>query len=113
MGKMSRDKGARIEREIVNCHKESGVYAERYDARRGQFGAERSYDIDVYWRGKDEAPLCGEIKARKALPQWIWEYLGENDFLVLRQNGRQPLYVVPHNVWLRILGGKDGKEIDV
>jgi Holliday junction resolvase len=33
MGKMSRDKGARVEREIVNCHKEAGIHAERYDAR--------------------------------------------------------------------------------
>jgi len=32
MGKMSRDKGARVEREIVNCHKEAGIHAERYDA---------------------------------------------------------------------------------
>jgi len=29
-----------------------------------------------------------------------------NDFLVLRENGRQPLYVVPHNVWLELLNGK-------
>jgi Holliday junction resolvase len=32
MGKMSRDKGARIEREIVNTHKEAGIHAERFDA---------------------------------------------------------------------------------
>jgi Holliday junction resolvase len=103
MGKMSRDKGARVEREIVNCHKEAGVHAERYDARRGQFGAERSYDIDVYWQGKDKAPLCGEIKARKKFPDWLTGYLADNDFLVLRENGRQPLYVVPHEVWIRVL----------
>lgn len=107
MGKMSRDKGARIEREIVNCHKEAGIHAERYDARRGQFGAERSYDIDVYWRGKDEAPLYGEIKGRKQFPAWLTGYLGENDFLVLREDGRKPLYVVPHDVWIGIL--KNGK----
>ena len=47
MGKLSRDKGARIEREIVNSHKAAGIHAERFDARRGQFGAESSYDIDV------------------------------------------------------------------
>ena len=103
MGKMSRDKGARVEREIVNAHKAEGIHSERYDSRRGQFGAERSYDIDVYWRGKDEAPLCGEIKARKKFPDWLVNYIGENDFLVLRENGREPLYVVPHHNWIRIL----------
>jgi len=107
MGKMSRDKGARVEREIVNTHKEAGIHAERYDSRRGQFGAARSYDIDVYWKGKDEAPLCGEIKARKAFPKWLVEYLSENDFLVLREDKREPLYVVPHRVWLEILNGKE------
>ena len=103
MGKMSRDKGARVEREIVNTHIAAGIHAERYDARRGQFGATSSYDIDVYWKGKEEAPLCGEIKARKELPKWQREALGENDFLVLRENGHAPMYVVPHHVWIKLL----------
>ena len=88
MGKMSRDKGARVEREIVNTHIAAGIHAERYDARRGQFGATSSYDIDVYWKGKEEIPLCGEIKARKELPKW------QRD---------APMYVVPHHVWIRLL----------
>ena len=82
---MSRDKGARVEREIVNTHIKAGIHAERFDARRGQF------------------PLCGEIKARKELPKWQREALGENDFLVLRENNHEPMYVVPHNVWIRLL----------
>jgi hypothetical protein len=106
-GKSPRQKGSRIEREVVRCHIEAGIHSERVDAKAGQLGKERSWDIDVYWRGKDEAPLCGEIKARKALPKWMWEYLGENDFLVLRENGRQPLYVVPHEKWLELLSGKE------
>ena len=59
MGKMSRDKGARVEREIVNTHKEAGIHAERFDARRGQFGATSSYDIDVYWKGKEDFKTVG------------------------------------------------------
>lgn len=102
-GAFARRKGSKIEREVVKCHVEAGIHAERVDAKIGQLGREASWDIDVYWRGKDEAPLCGEIKARKALPQWIWDFLASNDFLVLRENGKQPLYVVPHEVWLRIL----------
>tara|TARA_R110000765_G_scaffold214042_5_gene319110 strand:- start:2058 stop:2387 length:330 start_codon:yes stop_codon:yes gene_type:complete len=108
MGKLSRDKGARIEREIVNSHKAAGIHAERFDARRGQFGAESSYDIDVYWQGKEEAPLCGEIKARKFFPIWLTGYLADNDFLCLREDNRQPLYVVPHHVWIKLL--KNGND---
>tara|TARA_R110000822_G_scaffold65505_2_gene160287 strand:- start:1033 stop:1365 length:333 start_codon:yes stop_codon:yes gene_type:complete len=96
-------KGDRIERELVHAHIEAGIHCERFDARRGQFGAEASRDIDVYWRGKDEAPLCGEVKARKEFPAWLVNWLGENDFLALRENGKEPLYIVPHNVWIRIL----------
>ena len=106
-GKSPRQKGSRIEREVVKCHVEAGIHAERVDAKIGQLGREASWDIDVYWRGKDEAPLCGEIKARKAFPKWLVEYLSENDFLVLREDKREPLYVVPHRVWLEILNGKE------
>ncbi len=105
MGKFSKSKGDRIERETVNAHKVCGLRAERYDARRGQFGATRSYDIDVYKKDRD-APLCGEIKARKSLPKWQEEALGDNDFLVLRANGKPPTVTLPWRVWIELLGGK-------
>ncbi|MCP4700705.1 MAG: hypothetical protein GY862_28200 [Gammaproteobacteria bacterium] len=106
MGKASRDKGARVEREMVHAHKDAGVHSERYDARRGQFGATRSYDIDVYKAGRD-APLCGEIKARKNGEGFVTleTWLGENDFLLLKRNNKQPMVTVPWRVWIELLGG--------
>lgn len=102
-GRSAKQKGSRVEREIVNTHKAAGIHAERVDARLGQFGAVASYDIDVYWKGKEEAPLCGEIKARKKFPAWMTGYLADNDFLCLREDGRQPIYLVPHHVWIKLL----------
>jgi hypothetical protein len=105
MAHPSAAKGARVEREMVKRHLDIGIYAERVDARLGQFSATKSHDIDVYARGRDEAPLCGEIKARKdgagfaTLERW----LGDNDFLILRRNNADPIVVVPWAVWAEIL----------
>ncbi len=64
MGKMSRDKGARREREIVALHKAIGVYAEKVPLSGGTRYQGNATDVDVYPQGKDGAPLCCEIKAR-------------------------------------------------
>ena len=65
MGRTSQRKGGRVEREIVALHKDMGVYAERVplsgDSRYRGNGA----DVDVYARGKEEAPFVAEVKARK------------------------------------------------
>ena len=62
MGKFSRDKGARRERELVDLFKSWGLHAERVPlsgAAKGRF----SSDVDVY-RIESDCPLCGEVKAR-------------------------------------------------
>lgn len=105
MPSASKNKGARVEREMVAKHIELGVHAQRIDARLGQFGADKSHDIDVYARGKDAAPLCGEVKARKngegfaTLERW----LGENDMLFLKRNNAEPMVVVPWRVWAELV----------
>jgi Holliday junction resolvase len=97
MSKMQRRKGARIEREIVELHRSLGLRAERVPlsgaARYQDIGA----DVDIYPFGPEEAPLCGEVKARAngegftTLERW----LGENDFLALRRNNAEPIIVLP------------------
>ena len=49
--------------------------------------------------GQPNTPLANHDGPRK----WQREALGENDFLVLRENNHEPMYVVPHNVWIRLL----------
>ena len=105
MAHPSKSKGDRIERQLVAAHNDAGVYAERVDARLGQFSASKSHDIDVYPYGRDAAPLCGEVKARKdgagfaTLERW----LGDNDFLVLRRDRAEPMVVVPWAVWIKLV----------
>lgn len=107
-GKSPRAKGSRVEREMVKRHEALGVPTKRIDGKIGQFGADKSHDIDVYARGRDEAPLCGEIKARKngegftVLERWM----GDNDFLLLKRNNTEPMVVVPWRVWAELISNK-------
>lgn len=104
MGAMQRNKGARIEREVVNDFLAAGIHAERVPLSGAVKGirAGDGHDIDIYVEGR-EAPLCGEVKARRTFPKWITDMLGINDFLVLRANGRRPLFVVPERVMQELL----------
>jgi len=84
----SRDKGNRIEREIVNRHLDAGIYAERVPLS-GAAGGSFSGDLRI-------GELRGEVKARrsgegfKTLERW----LGDNDLLFLRRDRSEPLVVM-------------------
>lgn len=100
MGKPSRDKGARRERQIVQRHAEIGVHAERVSAMYRP-GA----DVDIYARGRDEPPLVSEVKGRangdgfKTLERW----LGENDALFLVRDRAEPIVVLPWRTWAELV----------
>ena len=104
-GAKHRRKGDRIEREIVDLHREMGIRSERVPLSGATRYQGNGADIDVYAFGKDAAPLVGEIKARKSgegfatLDRW----LGEFDLLFLRRNHADPLVVVPWRVWAALL----------
>lgn len=102
-GRRSRNKGNNEERAIVNLHREWGVRAERTLEKGARPDGSNTWDVDIYAFGKDEAPLIGECKCRESIGDWVWEYLGENDFLTLRKNRKQRLYVVPERVWKRLI----------
>lgn len=106
MAHPSKIKGDRIEREIIATFKQAGLEAKRIDARLGQFGADASHDVDVYKPGRD-APLCGEVKARKSFPKWLTGWLADNDWLALRGDREEPIFVLPQRVMLELLGGKN------
>jgi hypothetical protein len=104
MGKMQRNKGARIEREIVNRHKEIGVHAERVvlsgavkNKRMGD-----GHDIDVHCHNR-LAPLCGEIKGGKQVPKFCTDALGDNDMLFLRPDGQEPIVMMPWRTWAELV----------
>lgn len=106
MGKPSRDKGARRERQLVALHTEAGIHAERVPLSGAVRYRGNGADIDIYARGRDAAPVVAEVKARgdgdgfKTLERW----LGENDALFLWRDRAQPLVVMPMALWLELAG---------
>lgn len=46
--------------------------------------------------------LSGEVKARASFPAWILEFLGDNDFLVLVEDRREPLVIQRMSEWLKV-----------
>jgi hypothetical protein len=106
MGKASRDKGLRIEREIIERFKAIGIHAERYPLSGASRFRGEGHDVDVYVFGPDAPPLVSEAKGRadgegfKMLERW----LGENDLLLLRKDRADPLVVMPWAMLARLIG---------
>jgi hypothetical protein len=104
-GARHRQKGNRIEREIVDRHLDLGIKAERYPLSGASRFRGSSHDVDVYVFGTDEAPLVAEVKARKngAGFTQLETWLGEYDLLVLRRNHADPMIVLPWRTWAALL----------
>lgn len=106
MGKASRDKGARREREIVELHREIGVRAERVPLSGAmKFRNTEKTDVDVYARGQDLAPFVTEVKARASGEGFVTleRWLGENDALFVVRDRAPPLVVLPWARWVELL----------
>lgn len=111
MGKLSRDKGARVEREIVNLHRKIGVPAERVPLSGSSGYQGNGQDVDLYVNGSDEAPLCTQVKALNGHrgTKGITDALGDADALFLRFDAepgyaaRPPLVVLPWATWERLI----------
>ncbi len=101
MSKVSRDKGARREREIVAKHRALGIHAERVGVAYAP-----GHDIDLFPFGRDAGALIAEVKARKSGEGFVTleRWLGENDALFLWRDRADPMVVLPWRVWVRILG---------
>ena len=109
MGKASRDKGGRAEREVVRRHKELGVHAERVPLS-GAAGGSFSGNVVLYPFGTEEGPLVTEVKARRRAAGFkvIEAWLGENDALFLRRDRADPLVVLPWRTWARLMARMRG-----
>jgi Holliday junction resolvase len=104
-GARHRQKGDRIEREIVERHEVIGVHAERYPLSGACRFRGSGHDIDIYALGRDAAPIVAEVKARKngegfaQLEKWLGEY----DALFLRRNNSDPMVLLPWSTWAALL----------
>src|SRR5262249_24802801 len=104
-GACHRQKGDRIERELVERHRALGVHAERYPLSGASRFRGSGHGLHVYAFGNEGAPLVAEVKKRKdgsgfvTLEAWLADY----DILFLRRNNADPLIVLPWRVWARLL----------
>ena len=104
-GARHRRKGSRVERELVQLHKDNGVWAERVPLSGAARYRGGNHDLDIYCFGSDWPPLTGECKARKngggfaVLEKW----LGTNDALFLKRNNATPLILLPWRTWAVLL----------
>jgi hypothetical protein len=104
-GARHRQKGDRIEREIVRRHIALGIRSERYPLSGASRFRGSGHDIDLYIFGEDEAPLVTEVKSRNRGSGFVTieNWLGDYDALILRRNKSDPLVCVPWRVWARLL----------
>lgn len=105
MSKYERDKGIRIEREIINLHRELGIKAERVPLSGAAGYKDAGHDVDVYPLGNEDAPFVCEVKGRHSgagftlLERWLSDY----DALFLRRDRQEPLVVLPWRAWVAVL----------
>jgi len=99
MGKKSRDKGLRMEREIVHLLQEAGIGAERVPLS-GAAGGSYTGDVSLPVRGRD---WLGEVKARATGFSQIYKWLGTNDALFIRRDRDRWLIVLPVDRFLEAL----------
>lgn len=111
MGKLSRDKGLRTEREIVALHRKIGVPAERVPLSGAAGYQANGQDLDIYPFGTDRAPLCCQVKryGSQRGTKGVIDALSDADALFIRYDAspgepvRPPLVVLPWATWEKLL----------
>jgi Holliday junction resolvase len=89
-GRRSRNKGARIEREIVRALKAKGFAAARVPLS-GAVGGRFFGDIVLPLVGRD---LCVEVKARADGFRELYSWLVSRDVLIVKADRQEPLVIV-------------------
>jgi hypothetical protein len=90
-GRRPRDKGNRAERALVRFFADRGFAAERVPLS-GAAGGRYLGDITIPLAGRD---LCAEVKVRAHGFSQLYGWLEGRDLLILRQDRREPLLVLP------------------
>ena len=105
MGKASRDKGCRGEREIVRLHKAMKIPAERVPLSGAMNYQHNAEDVDIYPFGEDEGALVCQVKRQATDAGWktILGQLGEADALFFRTDRSEWHVMVPMRVWRRLV----------
>ena len=107
MGKASRDKGSRVERELAAKLTAAGVPTRRVigSGAHGGIDSRLRGDLQIGTLESGAWLLTGEVKARKdgagftTLDGW----LGDNDLLLLKRNNSAPCVYMPWNTFQAML----------
>lgn len=100
MGKSQRDKGARRERELVNILRASGLSAKRVPLSGSCEGFKG--DLRVERKTKDgTVNETWEVKSRSGGFKLIYDSLGLNAALAIKQDGKDWLVVMRLDDWIR------------
>jgi len=103
MPNASKNKGSNEERAVVNTMRDAGFICKRTLEAGARPDGSPTYDIDLFYRGPNQDALRGECKIRKAGLKFIYDSLGQNDFLTYRINNQKRLYILSEETLLRLL----------
>ena len=105
MGKPSRDKGARRERELVRLFRAIGLRSDRVplSGSMKQSDGTGGHDVDLYIEGRD-APYIGECKANQGIIPKSWgKYLDEFDFIGVKPDGKPWAFILTEKMMTELL----------
>jgi len=88
----TRRKGYNLENLVVNLAKQYGLKARR----QWLSGAGESYDVEI-------EGMRGECKVRHGDFKRIYEWLEGKDFLVIKQDRKQPLFICDLKLFLEMI----------
>jgi Holliday junction resolvase len=104
-GRKSRDKGLRIEREVVHAFQARGIAAERIPLS-GAAGGRFSADVSLPILGADKR---AEVKCKAEGFRELYRWLEGADLLVVRADRQSLLAVVPMELFLDIVSQAEAK----
>lgn len=104
MGKASRDKGGRRERQVVNLLRGLGLPARRVPLSGASEGFEG--DVEFALSTAQSHHLRAEVKGRKNAAgfKMVLNWLGENDALFLIADRSEPVVVLPWETFQILVG---------
>lgn len=97
----AKDKGRRLENEVVEALEARGVACRRMP-NSGAFGGDLKDDVVI---GSIEKPWKrGECKYRESFMRALWDWLAEGvDFLVIRRNHHEALVIIPLATYIDLI----------
>lgn len=84
---------------MVNLFRSLGMNAERTLESGARSDGSPTHDINL----QTDALYKGECKVRSSGFKQIYDWLGDNEFLTIRADRRERLYVVPERVFLQLM----------